>query len=128
VKVPDDVASGLTATVPAAFASVWRAMAEMLGSAATAAIVRRAARRASAVHPALAQLGVGRKSFTPEYTIPSSWQDPSNGATAAREFQAFLDELAVLLRELTGAVVLRRLARLALPVGKVRPEEEPTSE
>lgn len=103
----------------AAFAAVWAAMADILGSAATAAIVRRAARRAARTHPVVAELAVGRKSFTPDYTIPSSWSAPSSAAAAA-EFQAFLDELTLLLRDLTGAVVLRRLARLALPVGEVR--------
>lgn len=106
--------------VPALFALMWNEVADIISTAATAALVRRAAKRAAPRHPMLAQLTVGRTGFTPEYSLPPGWeQDPTGPATNA-EFAALAAEFVVLLKELTGVVVLRRLAQLPLPLDQLK--------
>jgi hypothetical protein len=100
------------------FTLVWNAIADIVGTAATAALIRRAAKRASSRCPVLSQLTIQRnQGFTPDYALPPSWTETAPTAAAIEEFQSLLDELLSLLHQLTGAVVLRRLARLSLPLG-----------
>ncbi len=106
-------------TAAECFAIVWDAVADILGTAATAALVRRAAKRASERCPALAELTVSRRSFTPDYNLPRSWQEDPAGNGSMDQFIALLRELVLLLRELTGTIVVRRLARLPLPSGQL---------
>lgn len=99
----------------ACFAMVWDTVADIVGTAATAALVRRAVKRASARCPALGELTVSRRSFTPDYSLPRSWQENPAGEESMDQFLVLLRELVLLLRELTGTIVLRRLAQLPLP-------------
>ena len=104
--------------IGASFTLVWNAIADIVGTAATAALVRRAAKRASSRCPVLSQLTIHRnQGFTPDYTLPPSWTEAAASPAAIEEFQTLLDELLALLYQLTGAVVLRRLACLSLPLG-----------
>jgi hypothetical protein len=99
-----DDSGGQVPTAAAAFAIIWDALAEMLGTAAAAAIVRRAAARAV---PQLLDLLVVRESLEYRYTLPREWSHA--GPTALRPLVA---EMGQLLVELTGTVVIGRLERL----------------
>lgn len=94
----------------ALFAIVWDALAELLGTAAVAAIVRRAAGRAAADHPELLDVVVIRKDLQYHYTLPHAWsQKAGRGPLALRILVA---EIGRLLVEFTGTVVVRRLEQI----------------
>jgi hypothetical protein len=123
-------ADGAGADLPAAalFALVWDALADLLGTAATATLVRRAARRATPRCLELAELTVVRNELDYEYEVPAVWQDQAAGTPFA--LVALVEELWPLLVELTGAVAVRHLERIpelraqgVLP--PARQEEEP---
>ena len=95
------------------FGFVWRTLAEMLGTAAAAAIVRRAAQRAAAQSPELAELSVSRDALAYRYTLPPAWSKTTQ--TAARgqgAFRPLVVEIGRLLAELTGSVVITRLEQV----------------
>ena len=86
---------------------LWEALADVLGTAATATVLRRAARRAAPRCPELAELAIQRENLEYLYTVPSAWKDPAEGTPPAlRELVA---ELRPILIELTGQVVMRHL-------------------
>ena len=60
---------------------------------------------------------MARNGLDYEYRLVETWKQPDNEA-ALDDLRALARELRVLLVELTGAVVVRRLARLA-PFKKV---------
>ena len=95
------------------FALLWESLADILGTAATATLLRRAIKRASfktsSTEPPVT---VTRNGLDYEYRLPETWKQPDN-QEALDEFRVIALELRVLLVELTGAVVVRRLARLA---------------
>ena len=67
---------------PAAlFAIVWEAVAETLGTAGTAAIVRRAAARAATQSRELVDLVIRREKLEYCYTLPHAWSGPAEAAT-----------------------------------------------
>src|SRR4051794_14580074 len=88
-----------------AFAVLWSALHEVMGSAATAALLRRAAKHGSDRAPELGHLVVTRERFEYRYEVPSAWAQQSPDALVV-----LLSELRPLLAELTGPVVLRRLS------------------
>jgi hypothetical protein len=94
------------------FTLVWQGLVEVLGTAATATLIRRAAARAAATTPDLPSVVVNRNTVTYAYEVPAIWRRPDD-PRALRSLQALLEELGLLLRELTGVVVIRRLARIA---------------
>jgi hypothetical protein len=87
----------------------WDALAEVLGSAAVAAIVRRAAHRAAAASPELGELVILRENLEYRYSLPQGWHETESGLIALRVLVA---EVGRLLLELTGAVVIRRLEQV----------------
>ena len=94
----------------ALFAMVWDAVADMLGTAGAAAVVRRAAQRASAERPELVGLVVVRQNLEYQYTLPIAWEHNTEREPAA--LRALVRELGRLLMELTGTVVVRRLEQI----------------
>jgi hypothetical protein len=100
------------------FGLLWESLADILGTAATATLLRRAIKQAafktSWTEPPIT---VARNGLDYEYRLPEIWKQPDN-QEALGEFRVIARELRVLLVELTGAVVVRRLARLA-PFKKV---------
>jgi hypothetical protein len=85
----------------------------MLGTAAAAAIVRRAAQRAAVQSPELAELIVRRDALAYRYTLPPAWSKTTQ--TAARgpgAFRPLVVEMGRLLVELTGSVVITRLEQV----------------
>lgn len=85
----------------------------MIGTAATATLVRRSVSRASVACPVLLGVQVSRTRFDYAYTLPESWATETSDVTDAA-LRALTRELVPLLSQLTGTVVNRRLA--AVPV------------
>lgn len=94
-------------TAAALFDLIRESIADVLGSAAAAAMLRRAAKRALSRDPILEELEIRRQGLEYEYVQPRSWQE--GGAHLLGEL---LRDLRPLLVELTGAVVVLRLERL----------------
>jgi hypothetical protein len=92
------------------FAQLWETLADVLGSAATAALLRRSVKRAIARRPALSGLEIQRHGFSYEYKVPETWRAEGTDGVAA--VQDLARELWPILIEMTGEVVVRRLARI----------------
>jgi hypothetical protein len=86
------------------------ALADLLGGAAAATLLRRAVRRASLREPELADLMIIRERLQYRYTLPSAWSDVTSGVRPG--FQHLVGELLPLLVELTGPVVIGHLAQI----------------
>jgi redox-sensitive bicupin YhaK (pirin superfamily) len=93
----------------ALFRILWDALVDVLGPAATAAIVNRSARRAQVRRPELAELGITRVHGEFEYVLPPSFDKAAGGLAPLRDL---LDEIQAPLVDLTGQVVLRHLERI----------------
>ena len=105
-----DDGDGLGLSAAALFAIVWDTLAEVLGTAAVAAIVRRAAWGASAHSAELAELAIVRDDLEYRYTLLAAWsQQAERGRHALR---ALVVHLGRLLLELTGTVVIGELERI----------------
>jgi hypothetical protein len=111
---PESAIGDASGSLPAAeiFNAVWAALIEVLGTAATATLIRRAAKRVAATAPDLPSVVVNRDTITYEVEVPAIWRRPDD-ARALHSLRALLTELGFLLRELTGLVIIRRLERLA---------------
>jgi hypothetical protein len=94
----------------ALFAIVWDALAEVLGTAAVAAIVRRAAGRGAAESPELVELVIFREDLEYRYTLPHAWSQKEERVPLA--LRVLVAEIGRLLLELTGTVVIRRLEQI----------------
>lgn len=92
------------------FAILWDALADLLGTAATATLLKRAARRAAARTPELAELSIERQGIAYGYRCPSGWSDASFGTPPA--LRELMDELHPLLIEMTGEIVIRHLEQI----------------
>jgi hypothetical protein len=93
------------------FGTLWLELADILGTAAAATLLRRAAQRAASRWPELAELEITRESLEYQYTLPSSWHDAGSAPPGA--LAALACELWPLLVDLTGTVVVQRLSQLA---------------
>jgi hypothetical protein len=94
------------------FDVLWESLADVLGTAATATLLRRALRQAAARPSWSEPVIVERNGLDYEYRLPETWKRPGN-EEAIGALRAVAAELRVLLVELTGPVVVRRLSRLA---------------
>lgn len=92
------------------FAALWESLADVIGTAAAATLVRRAAQRAASRWPELASLLITRESLDYRYSVPSSWDDPAADPPPA--LRELVRELSALLADLTGHVVVNRLAQI----------------
>ncbi|MBI5068568.1 MAG: hypothetical protein HZB56_10030 [Deltaproteobacteria bacterium] len=92
----------------ALFQALWNALAELLGTAATAVLVERAARRALSRSQELADLAIERVDGNYEYMLPRSFELTKGPPAALRDLAA---ELRVLLAEMTGDVGARHLGQ-----------------
>lgn len=107
VKV-GDAAAVLSGAV--LFKILWDRLADILGTAATAVVVDRAARRARTRNHQLDGLTVSRLDGHIGYVVPPSFVR-SMGPSVA--LHTLLDELRPLLIELTGQVAVRHLEQVA---------------
>jgi hypothetical protein len=101
------------ATSPAQlFDLLWETLVDVLGTAATATLLRRAMKRAASHTSWSEPVTVTKNGLDYEYRLPETWKEPGN-EEAVGVLRVVAVELRVLLVELTGLVVIRRLARLA---------------
>ena len=104
------------------FTLLWLGLADILGTAAAATLLRRAASRAVLGCPELAELAITRESLEYRYAVPSTWNDTATTTHALRELTR---ELWTFLIDLTGSVVVNRLAQIpALRDRGIIPERE----
>ena len=94
------------------FDLLWEFLADVLGTAAAATLVRRAIKRATSQTSWSEPVVVARNGLDYEYRLPDTWKQPGN-EEAGGALRVVAAELRVLLVELTGPVVVRRLERLA---------------
>jgi len=121
----NDAADGLEVSGAELFALLWHALADVLGTAAAATLLRRAARLASPASPELLALEVTSASLDYGYRVPQSWNAPS--AEPPPALFELIRELWGLLVELTGGVVVARLLQIS-PLrdrGLVPPRDRP---
>jgi hypothetical protein len=108
------------------FGILWLGLADIVGTAAAAAVLRRAAQRALPQWPELAALGILRERLEYRYRLPPTWKDQISQPPGA--LAGLVRELWPLLVDLTGPVVVQRLARIPqlrdrgiLPAGEAPP-------
>ena len=94
------------------FDLLWESLADVLGTAATATLLRRAIKRAASQASWPQPITVARNGLDYQYRLPETWKQPGN-EEAIGTLRVVAAELRVLLVELTGPVVVRRLSRLA---------------
>ena len=92
------------------FQRLWDEVVDLVGTAATAALVRRALKRASAKEPELAALVLQREGLEYAWVLPAAWHDPERRDAVDHLRRLVRDDLHPLFRELTGPVIARRLA------------------
>lgn len=93
------------------FDLLWQNLADVLGAAATATLVRRGAKRAVRRGAWREGVTVTRDGFTYRYVLPASWSERSHEPLLA--LRDLVQELLPMLAELTGPVVVRRLEGVA---------------
>ncbi len=94
------------------FALLWESLADVLGTAASATLLRRAIKQAASRTAWSEPVVVTKNGLDYEYRLPETWKQPDNNE-AVDALRVVAAELRVLLVELTGPVVVRRLGRLA---------------
>ena len=102
-----DVSADAPCTAARLFDIVWETIADVLGTAATATLVRRSAKRLSDRTRDSVGVVITREGFDYRYSLPDGWQRPEREAVAA--LRELARELSPLLVELTGRVLIRRL-------------------
>jgi hypothetical protein len=90
------------------FEVLWSALHDVMGSAATATLMRRAALQAVHAAPELDGFDVTRERFEYRYVLPASWSIAAPVAPP-RSLDVLMRALRPLLVELTGPVMLKRL-------------------
>ncbi|HYH94585.1 hypothetical protein [Hyalangium sp.] len=103
----DEAVEALGCDPAVLFESIWGALVDLLGSAATATLIRRSLKRAAARVPELDGISINRERFEYRYVLPPGWKD--NATEALDGLREVARELHPLLLELTGSVVLHRL-------------------
>jgi hypothetical protein len=98
-------------TVSDLFTLLWSTLADIVGTAATATLLRRAARRASSDMPELEGLVISRDGLEYRYAVPDTWQRTADRQNVGA-LRALIRELGPLLVDLTGPLVVRRLGQL----------------
>jgi hypothetical protein len=95
------------------FDLLWATLVDVLGTAATAIILRRAIREASLRSASTDQVSVVRNGLEYEYRVPEMWKVAGNDK-AVDALRLVAAALRVLLVELTGPVVVNRLSSLTM--------------
>jgi hypothetical protein len=93
-------------TTASLFAILWNALTDLMGSSATATLIRRAAKHAARKRPGVGVLVIHRPLFEYEYILPEVWLDDRK---AHDELSELVNALLPLLAELTGGIALGRL-------------------
>jgi len=95
----------------ALFDLLWESLADVLGTAAAATLLRRAIKRAVTRTAWPEPIVVARSGLDYTYRLPDTWKQPDHDE-AIDELRIIAAELRVLLVELTGPVVTARLGHL----------------
>ena len=105
--------SAAHASAASLFVLIWRKLSTVLGTAATATLMRRAVRAAAIRRPDLGLDGiiVVREDLEYRYALPDEWRTDASSPRAALAFLV-RDQLAPLLAELTGPAGVRLLERI----------------
>jgi hypothetical protein len=94
------------------FDLLWGTLADVLGTAAAATLLRRSIKRAADRTAWPEPLVVARNGLDYTYRLPEAWKQPGNDE-AVDGLRIVAAELKLLLIELTGPVVVARLGHLA---------------
>ena len=94
------------------FDLLWVTLADVLGTAATATLLRRSIKQAAVRIAWSEPLVVARTGLDYTYRLPEAWKQPGNDETVD-ELRIVAAQLKLLLIELTGPVVVARLGHLA---------------
>ena len=94
------------------FGLLWETVADVLGTAATATLLRRSIKQVAARTAWSEPVIVTRHGLDYTYRLPEAWKQPANDE-AIDMLRTVAAELRVLLIELTGPVVVTRLGQLA---------------
>jgi len=98
-------------TTAQVFARLRECLTDVIGSAATAAFLRRAVRKAAESHPELRMIEITKNHLDYQYVVPEKW-------TAGRDsLPVLIDvsrQLEALLSDLTGQVMIRHLRTVPL--------------
>jgi hypothetical protein len=94
------------------FDLLWETLADILGTAATATLLRRSIRQSSDRIGWTEPLVVARSGPDYSYRVPDAWKQPGNDE-AVDALRIVAAELRGLLVELTGPVVVTRLGQVA---------------
>ncbi|NVJ24416.1 MULTISPECIES: hypothetical protein [Myxococcus] len=89
------------------FEVIWGSLVDLLGTPATATLIRRSLKLAAQNAPELQGISVSRERFEYRLILPPEWRDGTIGTLDG--LRAVARELQPLLQELTGPVVVRRL-------------------
>ena len=103
-RTPDEPRPGRFASE--LFQVLWRALTKILGTAATATLLRRSQKAAVVRRPELAELLIRRDGLQYGYVVPQGWSSSDDATDALRELVA---SLVPLLLEMTGSALLERL-------------------
>ena len=117
--------TGIGLTPGEVFKRLWEALADLLGSAATAILVRRALARSLPASPELHDLIIARGNLEYRYTLPRAWSDRTPDAFAA--LRVFLGELWPLLEQMTGPIAAERVGRVVPGLAMHLPPTEPAA-
>jgi len=93
----------------ALFKLIWDTVAEVLGTTATATLLRRAAQRAAPRSPELGELTMLRTEAGYTYSLPRGLVGKLEHTDPLREL---VSELRPLLVELTGQLIVRRIEQI----------------
>jgi hypothetical protein len=109
------------------FGRLWDECVALISTPATAALLRRALKRAAAKVPELAGPVVTRDGLDYSYGLPDSWSDPARRDAVEHLRRLVREDLDPLFRELTGPVISMRLAKVPelVEAGIARDEEGP---
>src|SRR5436190_70821 len=91
------------------FELLWQTLSEVLGTAATATLLRRACKRAALRAPVLHELSIVKTGLVYGFATPEAWSRDAH--EPAEGMRVLVEELRPLLVELTGPVLIRRLER-----------------
>jgi hypothetical protein len=94
------------------FDLLWESLADVLGSATAAILLRRAIQQAALRTPCSEPVIIARNGLEYEYRVPEAWTQPGNDE-AVDALRVVAATLRVLLVDLTGPVLVSRLGRLA---------------
>lgn len=93
------------------FDLLWETLADMLGTAAAATLLRRAIARAAVRTAGSEPVVVTREGLDYTYRVPETWRTAGNDE-AVDALRIVAAELRTILVELTGPVVITRLGHL----------------